>query len=347
MAKNKGFMIAGMIFVVVLVCCVSFLYRKTEHKPRIIYKNVSEYTTTGFAQPEKRFSWTVAKEATIAIPLPELQDNYGLAMTVKLFPFLGDGALKQQGVKVFVNNKLLAKWTVKQTDVYTVVLPDDIKNQGDIIKVKFVINNPKSPKELKLSEDTRKLGIAVQALSLTPFNLNNPNKFTAYDIGNEISFARGGGAEKYMASGWSTPEQNFTWTNGKDAIVNLFVNDAKNKKLQLSVSGHAVWEPNDKNQKITVYVNDKELSVWEVGKEYGTFAVKLPESVVQNGALQIRLHINKPIKIGQDPRDLGMAVNTVRISQIFAAQTKNKIATWFKNKVADNSETGQPAENNK
>ncbi len=89
------------------------------------------------------------------------------------------------------------------------------------------------------------------------------------------------------------------------------------------------------------------MTVWEVGKENGTYAVKLPESVVQKGALQIRLHINKPIKIKQDPRDLGVAVNTVKISQIFAAKTKNKLANWFKNKVADDSEPEQPAENNK
>ncbi len=331
-------MIFGIIFIVALFACVSFFYGKTEHKPQVVYKNVSEYTTTGFAQPEKRFAWTIAKEAAIAIPLPKLQDNYGLSMTVKLFPFLGDGILKKQAVDVFVNDKLLAKWVVKQTDAYTVVLPNDIKNQGNVINVKFVIKNPKSPKELKLSDDARKLGIAVQTLSLTPFNLDNPNNFATYDIGDELLFAQGKGAEKYMASGWSSPEQSFTWTDGKDAYLNMFVKNAQDKKLRLAVSGHAVYGPKDSNQKVTVYVNDKELSIWEVGKERGTYAVNLPESVVQNGALQIRLHINKPTKVGQDPRDLGMAVDMLKISQLFAAKTKTKVAFWVKNKVLTDSE---------
>ena len=198
-----------------------------------------------------------------------------------------------------------------------------------------------------MSDDARKLGVAVQTLSLTPFDLNNPNNFATYDIGDEILFTKGNGAEKYMASGWSTPEQNFTWTNGKDAVVNMFVKDAKDKQLQLSVSGRAVYGPSDKNQKVVVYVNDKELTAWEIGKENAIYTVKLPESVVQNGALQIRLHISKPTKVGKDPRDLGVAVNTLKVSQMFAAKTKNKMANWFKNKVLPDSESGQSAGNNK
>ena len=346
MSKRNRFRIFGILSIIIVGLCLYFVCKKTQSikETLIVFNNtgnVSEYATTGFSRPEKPFTWTEGKEATIAIPTPKLQDNYGLAMSVKMFPFSG---VKKQDIDLFVNDKFITKWTVNKTGVYTAVLPDDIKNQGDVINIKFVISNPKSPKELKISGDSRKLGVAVQTLSLTPFDLNNPNNFATYDIGDEILFTKGKGAEKYMASGWSTPEQNFTWTNGKDAVVNMFVKDAKDKQLQLSVSGHAVFGPNDKNQKIVVYVNDKELATWEVGKGYGTYAVKLPESVVQNGALQIRLHINKPTKVGRDARNLGMAVNMIKVSQMFAAKTKNKMANWFKNKVGADSESEQPSE---
>ena len=334
MAKNKKFIFLGIVFVVVLVLFGACRDRKIQPKTQVVSKNFSEYTVTGFGQPEQNFTWTNAKEATIEIPWPELQDNYGLSMAVKMFPFLDNGVLKKQFVDVLVNDKLIAKWTVDKADVYTAVLPGDIKNQGDIINIKFVINNSQSHKK----RDARNFGIAVQNLSLIPFDLNNPDNFATYDIGDEILFTQGNGAEKYMVSGWSAPEQDFTWTNGKDAVVKLFVNDTKDKKLQLNIYGHAVFASKADNQKIMVYVNDQELTTWEVGKEYGTYSVKLPESVVQNGALQIRLHIDKPVKVGQDPRDLGMAVNMIKVSQVFAAKTKSKMANWVKNNVLTDSE---------
>lgn len=349
MSKKKRFTFFGIILLFVVGLCLIFCCKKTQSikETLIVFNNagnVSEYVTTGFSHPEKGFTWTQAKEVTVEIPTPKLQENYGLVLSVKMFPFSG---VKKQDIDLFVNDKFITKWTVNKTDVYTAVLPDDIKNQGDVINIKFIISNPKSPKELKMSDDARKLGVAVQTLSLTPFDLNNPNNFATYDIGDEILFTKGNGAEKYMASGWSTPEQNFTWTNGKDAVVNMFVKDAKDKQLQLSVSGRAVYGPSDKNQKVVVYVNDKELTAWEIGKENAIYTVKLPESVVQNGALQIRLHISKPTKVGKDPRDLGVAVNTLKVSQMFAAKTKNKMANWFKNKVLPDSESGQSAGNNK
>lgn len=342
----------GIVLLIVGVCCLFFCKKtKTQSMPEtlIVFNNtgnVSEYVTTGFSAPEKTFTWTSAKEATIAIPLPKLQDDYGFSLVVKMGPFLGNGNLKKQVVDVFVNDKLTANWVVEKFGAYRVVLPKEVKTQGDTMNVKFVISNPKSPKELNISADMRKLGVAVQSVSLVPFDLNNPNEYAEYDIGKEISFVKGGNSSEYVGAGWSQQEQGFTWTDGKDAYLNVFVKDAKDKQLQLNVYCSAIYGQTDNHQKVTVYVNGTELTTWEVVKENKTYAVKLPESVVQNGALQIRLHINKPIKVGQDPRSLGMGVNAVKISQIFAAKTKNKMANWFKNKVLD-SEAEQQTENNK
>ena len=333
------------IFMIVLGAVIAFgwffVFSKSD-KPKdtkIIFTNtgnVSRYEMVGFDQPKEHFTWTIEKEASITIPTPKIAENSGLKMFLYVYPFFYEKKLTKQVVDIYVNDTFLYKWTLTKNDGITLPLPKDIKDKN--IKFSFKIPTATSPKELKMNSDTRKYGIAVAKMILSEYNLNNPNNFATYNIGDEILFTNNGNAKGYTASGWSAPEQDFTWTNGKDAVVNMFINDPTDKKLQLNVSGHAVFGAKAKNQKITVYANDQELTTWEVGKDYGTYAVNLPESIVQNGALQIRFHVNNPIKIKQDPRSLGMAVNMIKVSQVFAAKTKSKMANWVKNNVLTDSE---------
>ena len=350
MTSKKKFIIFGAVFCFAIVCC-SFLCRKAS-KSRdlsIVFSksgNVSEYNISGFSQLEEGHAWTDGEFASVKVPVPEIGKDKFFRVLLDAAPFVGK-RLKKQIVGVFVNDEFVTNFIMTGSDVYKFELPRDLQKSGNIANINFKISNPTSPKDLRLSGDTRKLGMSVKKMTFAIVDANNPDGFAEYKIGKIIGFEKGGNSEQYIASGWGRAETGHTWTNGKDAYLNLFVKDVEDKQLRLSVVGHAVFGPNDNSQKVTVFVNGKELTVWEVGKENGTYAVKLPESVVQKGALQIRLHINKPIKIKQDPRDLGMAVNTVKISQIFAAKTKNKLANWFKNKVADDSESGQATENNK
>ena len=341
MTSKKRFIFFSVIFWFAIVCCVFVCGRtqKTKDLSIVFSKsgNVSEYDISGFSMPEEGHVWTDGEFASVKVPVPEIDENKFFRVSLDAAPFIGK-RLKKQTVEVFVNDEFITDFVMTGSGMYKFDLPRDLQKSGNVATIKFKISNPMSPKDLKISSDTRKLGISVKKITLSTVDANNPNNFATYDIGDEILFAKSGNAEKYMASGWSLPEQNFTWTNGKDAVINMFVNKAKDKQLQLNISGHAIFGAKAKNQKITVYANDQELTTWEVGKDYGTYSVKLPESVVQNGALQIRLHIDKPVKVGQDPRDLGMAVNMIKVSQVFAAKTKSKMANWVKNNVLTDSE---------
>ena len=59
----------------------------------------------------------------------------------------------------------------------------------------------------------------------------------------------------------------------------------------------------------------------------------LPENLTKQGTLQIKFRIHKTVKPANDSRQLGIAVSSVKISQVFASKTKIKIARWLKNKV--------------
>ena len=162
---------------------------------------------------------------------------------------------------------------------------------------------------------------------------DNLNGYQTYRIGQTINFAANGNSQKYIGKGWSGAEQKFTWTDGKDAYVNLFLANAKDKKLQLNVFGYGIFGSNDKCQNITVYINNSELTTWCVSHNDDNYMVEIPQNVINDGANQIRFHIDKPVVLKNDPRHLGFNVKSMYISHPFAAEFKIKIARWIKNKV--------------
>ena len=166
--------------------------------------------------------------------------------------------------------------------------------------------------------------------------------FQEYKIGNKISFEQFGNSQKYTGSGWSQPEKKFTWTDGKDAYLNMFIKNANDKKLQLNVFGHGIFAAADECQKVTVYANGSELTTWCVLRDDDHYTVEIPENLIKDGSVQIKLHIDKPFVPKSDPRHLGFSVKTVHISQMFAAKTKIKIAKWIKNKILKISEEPGP-----
>lgn len=348
---KKVFVFFGIIIVVALVVIVLFFSKKTDapHDLTIVFNksgNVSEYKTTGFSQPESSRVWTDGEEAEIFIPLFDVVPNHFLHAAVEIEPFLAK-KIKKQTVDVYVNGNFITKWNVNAPGIYTFDLPYDFKANDGILNIKFKIDSPKSPKELNLSDDARKLGISVKNLVLSQVNMDNPKKYSTYIIGEKISFRADGNSRKYIGTGWSLPEPEFTWTDGSDAYLNMYVKNLDDKKLQLNIFGYAIFDSKDKCQNVTVYINDQELTTWCVGKSDDNYSVEIPNNLIANGAIQVKLHINKPFVADPDPRHLGMNVKTVNISQIFAAKTKIKVALWIKNKVLKLPSEKTDAENTK
>lgn len=352
MTKSKKFVFFGIAFIVVLIGCVLFFNKQASvmQDLTIVFNksgNMSEYKTTGFSQPESNFTWTEGEEASVEIPLPEVQENVFLRVSFDACPFVAKN-IKKRTVKVFVNDEFIKDFVMTGcSDNFVFDLPHDLQKLGRTANIKFRISAAKSPKELKLSNDSRKLGISVKKIVLSAGNKDNPDAFSVYEIGNKIDFTSKGDSLPYAKSGWSNPEQNFTWIDGHDAYMGLFVKNLKGKVLRLEVEGKGIFNPVEKNQKVTVFVNNVELTTWDVSSELAMYAVKIPEKLFGTGALQIRFHIAKPVSLTTDPRKLGFAVRSVKLSSLFGAKTKNKIANWFKNKVVPDLKSEQMAENNK
>lgn len=330
---------------IVIIIFSGVLFFRTETKSQkgllIMFNkngNIKEYKTSGFSGPETNFTWTNGDIASIDIPLPESSEDDFFCASFEASPFVYK-RLKKQKVGIFVNDRFISDFDVVGKDVYKFRFAHNVKTSGEVANIKFKISNPKSPKDFGLSQDSRKLGIAITKMLLSKCDKNNTGVFATYQIGDEIDFSSKGNSGLYTAKGWSFPERDFTWTDGKDAYINMFVDNAMEKSLQLSVTvKQSAFDEKSSAQDVTVYVNDKEMTTWHIGKSESTYAVKIPEFVVGNGTLKIRFHINNPVKVGNDSRDLGIAVESMKIKNLFADKIKTKIASWIKSKIINDPE---------
>lgn len=344
MTKKKNFIISGIVFIVVMLCCVFLFFgNKTpvQQDLSIIFSktgNVSQYKTEGFSNPENGSTWTAAEVASVEIPLPEIAKDRFFYATLEASPFVAK-RLKKQTVSVFVNDEFITDFTMTGLNVYKFDLPHDLQKLGKVANVKFKISNPTSPKSLGLSQDDRKLGMSVKKLTLSLGDANNPKSFAEYKLGDKIDFALNGNSSLYTADGWSNQENVLKWTDGKDAYMNLFVKNVKDKNLRLSVECSGLFAPSDKYQNVVVYVNDKELTSWKVSQFVSVYTAMIPSELIETGVVQIRFSMEKPFSPKTDKRKLGIAVRSVELSNRFGAKTKGRVASWLKSKITKSSDT--------
>jgi len=124
--------------------------------------------TSGLSVSEAWGTWTVSKEAIIAIILK--QELYGkdLVLDLKLRAFLDKTG--QQSFSVYANTEKIAEFTVNNPDDadYSIKIPKKITKQDNFLSIRFEIKQPTSPFDLGLSVDARKLGLGISYLSIRP-----------------------------------------------------------------------------------------------------------------------------------------------------------------------------------
>jgi hypothetical protein len=132
-----------------------------------------------------------------------------------------------------------------------------------------------------------------------------------YTLGTVISFGAGGGADRFKVSGWSTPENQFTWTQDKGAKISVelpAVESALILRMKLVGLIHA---PELASQPVELYVNGKKIADWQVAAP-ADFTAMIPQEVAAAKKLEIELRTPKSttpkaLKMNDDARVLGVA----------------------------------------
>jgi len=134
--------------------------------------NAKIYQTHGWYQPEQSGTWSVGGDGVLAIALSGVNDREklekGLNISVVGLTFLAEQK-PHTSVKLICNQKLITEWNFNLGDslkTLSVFVPPEIVLKEEVLEIIFRCQSSKSPKELGISPDPRKLGFFVKEIKL-------------------------------------------------------------------------------------------------------------------------------------------------------------------------------------
>ncbi|MEQ8168083.1 MAG: hypothetical protein ABRQ38_04235 [Candidatus Eremiobacterota bacterium] len=254
--------------------------------------NSEQYQVTGWSHPEDGFIWTEGNRAELFLPINKTTS--GKTMQICLAPYLKKGKLEKQRINIYINDEKTGEINAisPEKKLYITEIPEKYM-AGESLKIAFELPDAASPKSIENIEDPRVIAIAVSSIAL----------FEPYKTGERILFGNGGNGELYQLTGWSHPEDGFTWTEGKKAELLLPVDNTSDMTARVSVSPF-LREDKIKSQKVNIYIN---------GKKSGQWILKSPETSLQEFKIQKNLIKDKSVKItfelpdAKSPASLGIS----------------------------------------
>lgn len=128
--------------------------------------NDSRVLTRNFLDSENGGRWTINKHAAIKFLIKGNHNDINLKISG--VPFFGPN-FKHQEVDIYANGDFVKTWKFDKTtrlpnEIDFIVPKEKITNHQ--LEIGFVINNPKSPKELGINEDVRLIGLGVQNIMI-------------------------------------------------------------------------------------------------------------------------------------------------------------------------------------
>ena len=151
-----------------------------------------------------------------------------------------------------------------------------------------------------------------------------------YTLGDVVSFARGGGSDRYKRGGWGDTEKDCTWTNARSAKLTFSLVDADQPlRLRMRLAGFTN-PPALSSQPVEVLVNDESIAEWEVTSDVADFIALIPAEVANHEQLNIRFRIPeaaspKVLGVGDDPRLLGICCYELAITRPDAEEARAAI----------------------
>lgn len=135
------------------------------------------------------------------------------------------------------------------------------------------------------------LAVAVMVLSVGCDSGGSKTESSrSYEYGVSVPFGKGGNAGPHQVSGWSVPEDGYTWTDGKKAVLAMAAKAGKSDLLLKVKFRPFVVAGKVEQQRIGVQVNGKKVGEW-VAKERDMFAMAIPGSFVVDGLREIALEL--------------------------------------------------------
>jgi hypothetical protein len=217
-------------------------------------------------------------------------------------------------VNVTVNGHSVGNWIFDKPEIQekSLIIPCGVLNQG-MLHITFELPDAKSPQSLGLSDDDRKLALAVQSIVIT--NSTEPIN-QEFEYGNKILFGQDGTSQKYQLNGWSDPEEGFTWTEGHKSVLGI-----KTVKTDSDLNLTIAASQFTSQQRVNVTVNGYSVGNWVFDKpEIQEKSIVIPNEVLNVGMQYITFELpdaKSPQSLGlsKDERTVALAVQSIKISE--------------------------------
>lgn len=246
--------------------------------------------TAGFSKGETTHRWAEDNKAILTIPI---QQNLG---RVKGVMFEDMWALGAQSVNVLINNDSETRKTTQfngnaSKKTISVRFPSGLTGDAEIT---FEMPNAQSPQ----NGDARLLGVCFDKVKLI-----YSTQFHVGDAGRTFPFT--------LNSGFSTPQGDHRWSEGKQAKIIVPFNQPYGKKIK------ALRFVNTKaldDQKLTVYVNNQAMSSYKYDASTPQHTLIVPLTYLNNDRAEILFDTpDSHTPRNGDIRELGIMFDAVDV----------------------------------
>jgi hypothetical protein len=126
--------------------------------------SVREMDPYGFDLSEMNHAWTATETAGFSVMMGSVAPDATLQLLVNARPFIQAGHIERQQFFVFMNGLYLGFRTLAKDELTEFPVPRNFLSPRGL-RIEFVIPTALSPKSLGISQDIRRLGIAISDVS--------------------------------------------------------------------------------------------------------------------------------------------------------------------------------------
>ncbi|MGN0639066.1 MAG: hypothetical protein ACI4J0_11900 [Huintestinicola sp.] len=273
--------------------------------PRFIQK--------GFSTVEESLIWTNGNEAELKVNINE--DFHNIKWDINCKSYNGE-----QPVQVYVNESLIARFTAKGKDNYSIIIPGELITDGELV-IKLLLPNAVAPCDVDPNfGDKRMLALAFYEMTFSDtdeeMSVDAASGSAYYDLGTELYFDKERNTvSKYCISGFSDSETNGTWTDKTESEMKFMIKNFDNTDLELTLN----YKTFNEFQNVTIYANGKKVESY-IAEDDQTKTVLIPADCIKDGVLDLIFELPdaiSPKELGKsdDGRTLALYFKTITISE--------------------------------
>jgi hypothetical protein len=115
-----------------------------------------------------------------------------------------------------------------------------------------------------------------------------------YTVNQLIYFSAGKNFVPYIGEGWSSPEPEHMWTEGKNSEINIYLQSPPRGNLIFKIKGFGIAPADKRFQNLTIHINGILIGNLSVHDD-SEYWLPLPRNILTEGENRISISIQNPV----------------------------------------------------